>query len=70
MDGLVKESRDTIYIWLQRARDAKQWMDDYDRWGVQPTFKGYQEQQAKYNESMAQIEWIKRLSEFEKESEG
>jgi hypothetical protein len=61
----MKETRDTVYTWLQRARDAKQWMDDYDRWGVSPTYQHYQEQQAKYDEAMQQIEWMKRLAPFE-----
>lgn len=61
----MKETRDTVYSWLRKAADAKRWMDDYDRWGVPPTFNRYQEQQATYNEAMQQVQWMKRLAPFE-----
>jgi hypothetical protein len=61
----MKDKRDTVYYWLQKAADAKKWLDDYDRWGVPPTFHGYQEYQRAYDEAMEQVSWMKRLAPFE-----
>lgn len=63
----VKPNRDTIYHWLQKADNAKWWLDFYGRNNIDPTTPEYQRHQAEYDYAMEQIRWMKRLA---KESEG
>lgn len=66
---MVKGNRDTIYYWMQKAADAKWWIDGYEASYTTLTFPHYAEKQSEYDYAMEQIRWMRRLDTFERSTD-
>lgn len=60
---MVKDTRDTIYYWLEKVGEAYERMQFFSLW---PESQVYQEWQSKYDYAMEQIRWMRRLDAFER----
>lgn len=54
----MDEQRDTIFNWLQRAANAKYWLDFYEGAGVDKSLEIVQRHQRDYDAAMAKVRQV------------